>query len=169
VWTSPPWRAPHVAPARRASEPDGAALRRFTRSRMTDHGAVKEAFIESAPTYLHWVLCAPPDRGAAPSWARPGDEVRSRDEAACAPDATRPFETSNAHRSTAQDAPLDDRRRMAFGACGELWVPSTDHAGVLKGRSRERECGSAWIGSGEHVLEVQDVLAEGVVPVRGGR
>ena len=70
---------------------------------------------------------------------------------------------------TNQDAALDDRRRMPFGACGELWVPSTDHAGVLKGRSRERECGSAWIGSGQHILEVQDVLAEGVVPARGGR
>ena len=70
-----------------------------------------------------------------------------------------------------------DRRQLRYttgggiplGAGGERRVPGAEQAGVLKGRSRERQREVVWIRSGEDVVQVQKVLTHRVVPAGCGR
>ena len=64
---------------------------------------------------------------------------------------------------------LDDGRRRSVRARGKLRVPPADRAGVQERRSRELQAGRVRIGGGADVLPVEDVLAQGGIPLRGCR
>ena len=59
--------------------------------------------------------------------------------------------------------------RPAFGAGGQLGVPSAYQAGVLERGAGELYRRGARVGGGADVVPVQDVLAQGLVPAGGGR
>src|SRR5690349_24797339 len=59
--------------------------------------------------------------------------------------------------------------RPAFGAGGQLGVPSAYQAGVPERGAGELHRRGTRVSGGAHVVEVQDVLAQGLVPAGGGR